>query len=306
MVRAWRNSCIGSTIAILSEGRKFAAQSPLNGWAFRAHPTQSIAESEMSHKLRRVPVPLTASFHPPPSPNEGAPQPSTLAISQRKKRRDSTRNRLLRLELLVLILSAGIGCFVVRTFKQDHALQETGSSHVRSLLNLSSVISNDNLKIDRLTNSVEGLTKSLAQSTFQINDVSGRLELDRSIMNRFETRVRDVEAAFRKRQEAMVQGIKRVSRNSPTTISEGASLSNRHSHPVDLSIPLPAGFVAHRNGQHDIDYWMVPQIGPSGEFAVRVQPYGANALGVLVHGIDDGKDYILTKQGGWTEIPTDH
>ena len=123
-------------------------------------------------------------------------------------------------------------------------------------------------------------------------------------MNRFETRLDNVEEVLSKRQEttaqgqeAMVQRIKKTSTNRPILVS------GQHSHPVDLSIPLPTGFTAHRNGQDDIDYWMVPQVG---EFAVRVHPYGASALGVLVHGMDDGKDYIVTEQGGWTEIPPDH
>jgi hypothetical protein len=82
-------------------------------------------------------------------------------------------------------------------------------------------------------------------------------------------------------------------------------MAKPHSHPVDVSIPLSGGF-AHRNEQGEIDYWIMPRSLPSGEFSVKVQPYGASALGVLVHDIDDGNDYILTPQGGWTEMPADH
>ena len=46
---------------------------------------------------------------------------------------------------------------------------------------------------------------------------------------------------------------------------------------------------------------MVPRMLPSGERVVKVMPYGTNSLGIKVHSIDDGMDYILTPQGGWME-----
>jgi hypothetical protein len=227
----------------------------------------------------------------------------------------TTRNRLFRLELLVFILSAGAGCFALRTLKHDSALAETSSSRTRSLLNLSDAITNENAKISNLNNSVEGLTKSLAQSTFQINGVSGELQAGQSEMYGFEMRLRGVQAILRNPPEVKTRALEPapVPRNGGRSVSErtvlsGASLSKRriHLHPVDLSIPLPASFVAHRNAQQEIDYWIVPRVGSSGEAAVRVQPYGVGPFGLLVHGIDDEKDYVLTEQGGWTEIPADH
>lgn len=46
---------------------------------------------------------------------------------------------------------------------------------------------------------------------------------------------------------------------------------------------------------------MVSRMLPSGERFVKVQPYGTNSLGIKVHSIDDGMDYILIPQGGWME-----
>jgi len=40
---------------------------------------------------------------------------------------------------------------------------------------------------------------------------------------------------------------------------------------------------------------------PSGQLMVKVRPYGTNSLGVKVHSLDDGVDYILTSQGDWME-----
>lgn len=224
----------------------------------------------------------------------------------------STRNRLFRLELLVIILSAAASCFALRTLKHDRALEETSSSHTHSLLKLSDAVTNENARLSNLTNSVEGLTKTLVQSAFQVNSVSGILQSGQSEMYGFETRLRDVQAILRNHQEAKTraQQAAPAPRNGARPPSEaaasGGSLLDRHIHPVDLSIALPAGFIAHRNGQQEIDYWIVPKVGSSGETAVKVQPYGVGPFGVLVHGIEDQKDYVLTEQGGWTEIPAGH
>jgi hypothetical protein len=68
-----------------------------------------------------------------------------------------------------------------------------------------------------------------------------------------------------------------------------------------MSIPMPINSVAHHNFQGEIDYWLVSRMLPSGERLVKVQPFGANSLGIKVHSIDDGMDYILTTQGSWME-----
>ncbi len=234
-------------------------------------------------------------------------------ISRMDRGSRSTRNRLFRLELLVVILSGAASCFALRTLKHDRALEETSSSHRRSLLDLSDAVTNENARIGNLTNSIEGLTKTLVQSTFQINNVSGNLQSGQSEMHGFETRLRSIQAILRNRQEVKTRAPEPAPapRNGARRLSEGAVLSgdsllDRHIHPVDLSITLPAGFVAHRNGQQEIDYWIVPKVGSSGETSVRVQPYGVGPFGVLVHGIEDQKDYVLTEQGGWTEIPSGH
>lgn len=216
-------------------------------------------------------------------------------------------NRLLRLELLVFLLSIGIGCFVLRTVDQERALERAGSSRTGSFANLANVISNEQGKVSNVTNSINRLTKTLALSISQIRDFSGKLKTHQGEIGHFDNRLRGVETILRNRQQSNPAALEvvPVPEIHPRSVSEGASLSNPHIHSVDLSIPLPAGLAAHRNAQGEIDYWIVPRVGSSGEYSIRVQPYGASSLGVLVHDVDGGKDYVLTAQGGWTEIPTD-
>jgi hypothetical protein len=178
---------------------------------------------------------------------------------------------------------------------------------VRSFINLGDAISNEDAQVSNLTNSIEGLTKGLAQSTSRIDGLSGQLETHRNEMDQFAARLHTIEVSLRSRQLSKAP----ATEVTPAPIIPRSSLGspllpNPHTHSVDLSIPLPAGFVAHRNAEREVDYWIGPRVGDFGENSVRILPFEANLLGVIVHDIDDGKDYLLTKQGGWTEIPAQH
>jgi hypothetical protein len=56
--------------------------------------------------------------------------------------------------------------------------------------------------------------------------------------------------------------------------------------------------VAHHTAEGELDYWLVPRNGEKFSMA-KVLSVGTNAEGVMVHNIDDGKDYTLTAAGEW-------
>ena len=60
--------------------------------------------------------------------------------------------------------------------------------------------------------------------------------------------------------------------------------------PTDLAVP-------HKTPDGSIDYWIVPRGGDS--TPNKVLPIGKSADGVVVHNLDDGKDYTLTPSGEW-------
>jgi hypothetical protein len=208
--------------------------------------------------------------------------------------------------LLVVIL-VGAGCFMGQTLRQEHTFDDIRSSQSRMLSNISRVLSKNEREVKSLATSVNALTTALALSNSQIADLASELESRRDRMRLFGTRLQAMESVVGSKRlpipPSPILPIAPVSEIRSHSTAEGSSSTNPHIHSIDLSIPIPAGFVSHRNSQGEVDCWIGTRVGPSGGISIRVQPYRTSVVGVLVHSIDEGKDYVLTEQGGWTAIP---
>jgi len=65
-----------------------------------------------------------------------------------------------------------------------------------------------------------------------------------------------------------------------------------------ISMKPCATATAHHTAEGELDYWFVPRNGEKSAMS-KVLSVGTNAEGVIVHNIDDGKDYTLTSAGEW-------
>jgi hypothetical protein len=213
-------------------------------------------------------------------------------------------SRILRLELFVLVVMSSFGYFAWRTVTQEKMLNEVSLSQDKSLLNLTASVANGNAKVNALTHSVEAVTAVLAQSTSKMGEFSDLLGQRRNELQSLDARIRIIEFTLRKSEQARphaIDAMRSSTLQERSSFSRAASPSNPHEHSIDMSIPMPDSSVAHHNFQGEVDYWLVPRMFSSGARMVKVQPYGANSLGIKVHSIDDGMDYILTPQGSWME-----
>jgi hypothetical protein len=87
------------------------------------------------------------------------------------------RNRLLRLELLLVIIVVGAGCFMGQTLRQEHTFDDIRSSQSRMLSNISRMLSKNEREVKSVATSVSALTTALALSNSQIADLASELEL---------------------------------------------------------------------------------------------------------------------------------
>jgi len=265
-----------------------------------------VARAKHPRPTTYSPIPLRAPF-PVEDSYADENQTSAAPVSDRPTDLKSlSSSRILRLELFVLAAIIGFAFFAWRTMKREDSLQEVSLSENRSILNLAVSVATGNAKVTALTKSIEAITASLAQSTSKIGEFSDQLGEHRNEMQDFYARLHSIEIAMRRSQQVRPPPTDAIASaplpmgHRPVT-SLAASPSHPHTHEFDLSIPRPEGAVAHHNFQGETDYWMVPRMLPSGERFVKVEPYGTNSLGVKVHSIDDGMDYILTPKGGWVE-----
>jgi len=266
------------------------------------------AKDKHPRPITYSPIAPRASFRVEDSHEEEIQTPRGPVLDRPTNLESPSGKRILRLELFVVAAIIGFAFFAWRTMKQEDSLQEVSLSQNRSLLNLSVSVATGNAKVTGLAKSIEAVTASLAQSTSQLGGFSEQLSQRRNEMQDFYARLHSVEIAMRRSQQVspplthtIAPSPSAMPRGTTTSTSPTASPSNPHTHEFDLSIPLPDGSAAHHNSQDETDYWLVPRVLPSGGHFARVEPYGTTSLGVKVHNMEDGKDYIVTPQGGWTE-----
>jgi len=85
-----------------------------------------------------------------------------------------------------------------------------------------------------------------------------------------------------------------IAMDAPVDVVEPTIPKNWHRvlnvKPTDAATP-------HKGADGLVDYWLVPRNGEGSP--TKVLPIGTSADGVLVHNLDDGKDYTLTSNGEW-------
>jgi hypothetical protein len=83
---------------------------------------------------------------------------------------------------------------------------------------------------------------------------------------------------------------------NPPIAAPSAGASPKNPNRV-LSIKPTDAAIPHKAADGTIDYWLVAR-GAFKELA-KVQPIAISADGIVVHNLEDGKNYTLTRQGEW-------
>ncbi len=249
------------------------------------------------------------------------------------------RHRLLRVELLVIASIACFGYLAWRTIGQERAFQETLSKQNQTSRLLSDAISHQAKMVAEVGQSIQqttkvlgdqigGLSGQLQARQTQIDTLESRVRgVEKSFRYHQMAQVNQAQIPQAQIPQAQVpqaqvpqaqvpqaqvpqvkvtqpqaneaQQVQPAAAQEAVPSSQAASPQHPHIHQFDTSIPMPPGTVTHRS-LGLVDYWLVPRLFSSGERMVKVQPYGTNSLGVKVHSLEDGLDYILTPSGQWT------
>jgi len=138
----------------------------------------------------------------------------------------------------------------------------------------------------KVASSVDHLAKALVSSSQRMDELQAVMERNNRDLQRIATKVTDrpkAETATSKGEET-----------ASAVPGEDAVPKNWHRI---LEIKPTESAVAHKSDDGTIDYWLVPR-GPD-QVQTKVLPIGTSAEGVVVHNLEDGKDYTLTPSGEW-------
>jgi hypothetical protein len=226
--------------------------------------------------------------------------PNATVTESVGKAQGPSRGRLLRLQIVLGAAMVFFCSFAWRMIERQEMLRQVGAAQSRSLVKLVASIAKNDEELNVLTASVSGIGAALTQSTEKLKGFADQLEQhDRELDNLF-SRLRTVEIATWKHQQAVESHMPLVVA-PPVSLSQVPSRAFAHVHHFDLSIRRPPNSVVHRNSDGEPDYWSVLKITQGAVRMESVQPYGTNGLGVKVHDIEDGKDYLVTDSGDWLE-----
>ncbi len=141
----------------------------------------------------------------------------------------------------------------------------------------------------KVARSVDHLAKALVSSSERMDQLQATMERSNRDWQRLATKASDhpkggAAAAKTEATDA-----------TPGRIPDVAAMP-RNWHKI-LEIKPTESAVPHKSDDGTIDYWLVPR--GAEQVQTKVLPIGTSPEGVVIHNLEDGKDYTLTPAGEW-------
>jgi hypothetical protein len=142
----------------------------------------------------------------------------------------------------------------------------------------------------KVATSVDHLAKALASSSKRMDELQAAMERSNRDLQRIAVKV----VGDQSKPVADSSGAEA----SDNTLSSSAAEANlpKNWHRV-LDLKPTESAVAHKAADGTVDYWLVPR--GAGQPSSKVLSIGTGPEGVVVHDLDDGKDYTVTPSGEW-------
>jgi hypothetical protein len=144
----------------------------------------------------------------------------------------------------------------------------------------------------KVANSVDHLAQALVSSSERMNELQAAMDRSNRDLQRIATKVNG-EKGSEPAKGISVTAMSDVADATPS--APAPKLPNNWHRVLDLK-PTNAA-TAHRSADGSVDYWLVQRAAD--QPPAKVLPIGTTADGVVIHNLDDGKDYTLTPGGEW-------
>jgi hypothetical protein len=174
--------------------------------------------------------------------------------------------------------------FVLKSVSQQQARDLAQS---QSLVALTGSISHQNEQVISLASSLGTLASAVASSSTRTNSIEKDLERSRRDLSRIEAKLRNDEAKLEKKTA------------SDSAVETKLPVKPGHNHRVAAELHPVAGAQVWRDIHGKVVYWLMPRDVLGSVHLVRVIPVATHPVGVVVHDIEDGEDYVVTHSGSW-------
>lgn len=144
----------------------------------------------------------------------------------------------------------------------------------------------------KVATSVDHLTKALVSSSERLNEMQAALERSNKDIQRIAAKVNDHPT-----KPALTGTPKTDALEIGPPAGSTAELTLPKSWHRVLDIKPTDSAVPHKGDDGTLDYWLVPR--GAEKVQTKVLPIGTSPEGVVVHNLEDGKDYTLTPSGEW-------
>jgi hypothetical protein len=174
--------------------------------------------------------------------------------------------------------------FALKSSSDQRAIQAANLSQAQSLVSLAGSINDQNKQVVSVVNSLQSLTTAVVSSSARTDGIEARLERSRRDLKRIESKLQDDE----------MQSVAKPTSDAPPPVIP----IHRHKIATGLEPGVkdaqvwsdPKGYVV---------YWLVPREISGNVHMIKVLPIARHPLGVMVHDVNEGVDYVVTHSGGW-------
>jgi len=142
--------------------------------------------------------------------------------------------------------------------------------------------------------SVDHLAKALVTSSERMNQLQAAVDKSKRDLEKIANKVATEQDVTKVTVPATTAAAADTAMDGPVEVVEPTIPKNWHRvlnvRPSDAATP-------HKGADGRVDYWLVPRSGEA--LPAKVLTIGTSADGMVVHSLDDGKDYTLTSNGEW-------
>jgi hypothetical protein len=143
----------------------------------------------------------------------------------------------------------------------------------------------------KVANSVDHLAKALVSSSDRLNQIEAAMEKSNRDLQHLTTTRAPVE-----RSKPVSTPAAASAETATQPLNTGDVVLPKNWHKV-LEVKPTDSAMPHKGADGNVDYWIV--LRGADRTPTKVLPIGASAEGVVVHNLEDGKDYTLTPAGEW-------